>query len=171
MNEDGTVELLTGAAGLGTGAHTALAQIVAEELGILSRTSPWCTATPTSSPWDIGAFASHTTYMVGTADADGGRGGQAAVARARRRRARGLGRATWRSRDGVIRCAAPIVLITVRKRRAEEGPAGGAVRGQSRPIIRPSPIRSRPISSRWRSIPRPARSRCCRSCPCTRSAR
>src|SRR5262249_13827533 len=34
MNEDGTVTLLTGTAGLGTGAHTALAQIVAEELGV-----------------------------------------------------------------------------------------------------------------------------------------
>ena len=37
MNEDGTVTLLTGTAGLGTGAHTALAQIVAEELGVQLR--------------------------------------------------------------------------------------------------------------------------------------
>ncbi|HVL34101.1 MAG TPA: molybdopterin cofactor-binding domain-containing protein, partial [Burkholderiales bacterium] len=33
MNEDGSVQLYTGTTGLGTGAHTALAQIVAEELG------------------------------------------------------------------------------------------------------------------------------------------
>ncbi|WP_137927332.1 molybdopterin cofactor-binding domain-containing protein [Cupriavidus sp. 2SB] len=67
MNEDGTVVLLTGAAGLGTGAHTALAQIVAEELAIPFETVSVVHGDTDVVPWDIGAFASHTTYMVGRA--------------------------------------------------------------------------------------------------------
>ncbi|MNX93781.1 Xanthine dehydrogenase molybdenum-binding subunit [compost metagenome] len=67
MNEDGTVVLLTGAAGLGTGAHTALAQIVAEELCIPFDCVSVVHGDTDVVPWDIGAFASHTTYMVGRA--------------------------------------------------------------------------------------------------------
>ena len=67
MNEDGTAVLLTGAAGLGTGAHTALAQIVAEELGLTFESVSVVHGDTDAVPWDIGAFASHTTYMVGTA--------------------------------------------------------------------------------------------------------
>ena len=67
MNEDGTVVLLTGAAGLGTGAHTALAQIVAEELAMPFDTVSVVHGDTDVVPWDIGAFASHTTYMVGRA--------------------------------------------------------------------------------------------------------
>ncbi|MBU65755.1 MAG: dehydrogenase [Cupriavidus sp.] len=67
MNEDGTVVLLTGAAGLGTGAHTALAQIVAEELAIPFESVSVVHGDTDVVPWDIGAFASHTTYMVGRA--------------------------------------------------------------------------------------------------------
>lgn len=67
MNEDGTVVLLTGAAGLGTGAHTALAQIVAEELTLPFEAVSVVHGDTDVVPWDIGAFASHTTYMVGKA--------------------------------------------------------------------------------------------------------
>lgn len=67
MNEDGTVTLLTGAAGLGTGAHTALAQIVAEELGLRFEDMSVVHGDTDIVPWDIGAFASHTTFMVGRA--------------------------------------------------------------------------------------------------------
>lgn len=67
MNEDGSVTLLTGAAGLGTGAHTALAQIVAEELGVPFETVSVVHGDTDVVPWDIGAFASHTTYLVGSA--------------------------------------------------------------------------------------------------------
>lgn len=67
MNEDGSVTLLTGAAGLGTGAHTALSQIVAEELGLKFEDVSVVHGDTDVAPWDIGAFASHTTYMVGTA--------------------------------------------------------------------------------------------------------
>jgi xanthine dehydrogenase molybdenum-binding subunit len=67
MNEDGTATLLTGTAGLGTGAHTALAQIVAEEIGIPFEDVAVMHGDTDVVPWDIGAFASHTTYMGGRA--------------------------------------------------------------------------------------------------------
>ena len=67
LNEDGSATLLTGAAGLGTGAHTALGQIVAEELGLEFEAVSVVHGDTDIVPWDIGAFASHTTYMVGTA--------------------------------------------------------------------------------------------------------
>ncbi len=67
MNEDGTVVLLTGTAGLGTGAHTALAQIVAEELGVPFENVSVVHGDTDVVPWDIGAFASHTTFMGGRA--------------------------------------------------------------------------------------------------------
>ncbi|MFP5398662.1 MAG: xanthine dehydrogenase family protein molybdopterin-binding subunit [Gammaproteobacteria bacterium] len=67
MNEDGSATLLTGAAGLGTGAHTALAQIVAEELGVKFDDVSVVHGDTDVVPWDIGAFASHTTFMVGRA--------------------------------------------------------------------------------------------------------
>ena len=77
MNEDGTVTLLTGTAGLGTGAHTALSQIVAEELGVPFEDISVVQGDTDVVPWDIGAFASHTTYM-------GGRAAQFAAADVRR---------------------------------------------------------------------------------------
>ena len=77
MNEDGTVVLLTGTAGLGTGAHTALAQIVAEELGVRFEDVSVVHGDTDVVPWDIGAFASHTTYM-------GGRAAQMAAAEVKR---------------------------------------------------------------------------------------
>ena len=67
LNEDGTATLFTGTAGLGTGAHTALGQIVAEELGLAFEQVSVVHGDTDIVPWDIGAFASHTTYMGGKA--------------------------------------------------------------------------------------------------------
>ncbi len=67
LNEDGSAMLLTGTAGLGTGAHTVLAQIVAEELGLAFESVSVMHGDTDAVPWDIGAFASHTTYMGGRA--------------------------------------------------------------------------------------------------------
>ena len=67
LNEDGSAILLTGTAGLGTGAHTVLAQIVAEELGLAFESVSVMHGDTDAVPWDIGAFASHTTYMGGRA--------------------------------------------------------------------------------------------------------
>jgi xanthine dehydrogenase molybdenum-binding subunit len=77
MNEDGTVQLFTGTTGLGTGAHTALAQVVAEELGVRFEDVAVVHGDTDVVPWDIGAFASHTTYM-------GGRAAQMAAAQVKR---------------------------------------------------------------------------------------
>ncbi|HZT63164.1 MAG TPA: molybdopterin cofactor-binding domain-containing protein, partial [Burkholderiales bacterium] len=63
MNDDGTAQLFTGTTGLGTGAHTALAQVVAEELGLRFEDVSVVHGDTDVVPWDIGAFASHTTYM------------------------------------------------------------------------------------------------------------
>ena len=65
MNEDGTVVLFTGTAGLGTGTHTVQAQIVAEEIGVTFESVSVVHGDTDAVPWDIGAFASHTTYMGG----------------------------------------------------------------------------------------------------------
>jgi xanthine dehydrogenase molybdenum-binding subunit len=67
MNDDGTAQLFTGTTGLGTGAHTALAQIVAEEIGLRFEDVSVVAGDTDVVPWDIGAFASHTTYMGGRA--------------------------------------------------------------------------------------------------------
>src|SRR5437762_1285081 len=77
MNEDGTLQLFTGTTGLGTGAHTALAQVVAEEIGVGFDDVSVVHGDTDVVPWDIGAFASHTTYM-------GGRAAQMAAAEVRK---------------------------------------------------------------------------------------
>jgi xanthine dehydrogenase molybdenum-binding subunit len=77
MNEDGTVHLLTGAAGLGTGAHTALSQIVAQELGLRFDDIRVTQGDTDVVPFDIGAYASRTTYV-------GGRAAQRAAAEVKR---------------------------------------------------------------------------------------
>lgn len=67
MNEDGSVHLLTGTAGLGTGAHTALAQIAAEELGVCFEDIRVTQGDTDVVPFDIGAYASRTTFIGGSA--------------------------------------------------------------------------------------------------------
>jgi probable selenate reductase molybdenum-binding subunit len=67
MNEDGSFNLLVGATDLGTGSDTVLAQIAAEVLGvgvgkILVRSSD-----TDVTPFDVGAYASSTTYLSGEA--------------------------------------------------------------------------------------------------------
>jgi putative selenate reductase molybdopterin-binding subunit len=67
MNEDGSFNLLVGATDLGTGSDTILAQIAAEVLGV-----PLAMILVTSSdtdvtPYDVGAYASSTTYVSGMA--------------------------------------------------------------------------------------------------------
>lgn len=67
MNEDGTVTLLTGIADLGTGAQTAMAQIAAETLGIPLAHIRVVSGDTDAVPFDIGAYASRTTYVGGGA--------------------------------------------------------------------------------------------------------
>jgi xanthine dehydrogenase molybdenum-binding subunit len=67
LNEDGTAHLLTGAADLGTGSTTTLAQIAAEELGLNLDAINVVAGDTDTTPFDRGAFASATLYVSGGA--------------------------------------------------------------------------------------------------------
>jgi len=67
MNEDGSFNLLVGATDLGTGSDTILGQIAAEVLGVpLSKIIVTSSDTDVT-PFDVGAYASSTTYVSGMA--------------------------------------------------------------------------------------------------------
>ncbi|HQC14920.1 xanthine dehydrogenase family protein molybdopterin-binding subunit [Mesotoga prima] len=67
MNEDGSFNLLVGATDLGTGSDTILAQIAAEVLTVpLERVIVYSSDTDIT-PFDVGAYASSTTYVSGNA--------------------------------------------------------------------------------------------------------
>ncbi len=67
LNEDGSFRLLIGATDLGTGSDTVLAQIAAEMLGVpVEKISVYSSDTD-FTPFDVGAYASSTTYVSGTA--------------------------------------------------------------------------------------------------------
>ena len=67
LNEDGSFNLLMGATDLGTGSDTVLAQIAAEVLNVpLEKISVHSSDTDVT-PFDVGAYASSTTYITGTA--------------------------------------------------------------------------------------------------------
>jgi len=67
MNEDGSFNLLIGATDLGTGSDTILAQIAAEVLGVPLENMIVTSSDTDVTPFDVGAYASSTTYVSGTA--------------------------------------------------------------------------------------------------------
>ncbi len=67
MNDDGSFNVLAGAADLGTGADTVLAQIAAEVLGVPLDDIKIYSGDTDMTPFDVGAYASSTTYISGTA--------------------------------------------------------------------------------------------------------
>jgi CO/xanthine dehydrogenase Mo-binding subunit len=67
VNEDGTVQLRIGSADLGTGAKTVLAQICAETLGVCYEDISVLAGDTDLVPYDLGAYASRTTYIAGGA--------------------------------------------------------------------------------------------------------
>lgn len=67
LNQDGSVNLMTGVADLGTGAWTAMAQIAAEELGVPLTDVQVTAGNTDATPFDGGAYASRTTYIGGKA--------------------------------------------------------------------------------------------------------
>jgi xanthine dehydrogenase molybdenum-binding subunit len=77
ITRDGSVELMSGVQDIGGGIRTALAQVVAEEIGVRFDDVSVVHGDTDVVPWDIGAFASHTTYM-------GGRAAQMAAAEVRK---------------------------------------------------------------------------------------
>jgi len=67
MNEDGSFNLLVGATDLGTGSDTILGQIAAEVLTVpLDKIVVYSSDTDLT-PFDVGAYASSTTYVSGNA--------------------------------------------------------------------------------------------------------
>jgi putative selenate reductase molybdopterin-binding subunit len=67
MNEDGSFNLLIGATDLGTGSDTVLAQIAAEALGVTIDKIIVYSSDTDLTPFDVGAYASSTTYLSGEA--------------------------------------------------------------------------------------------------------
>ncbi len=67
MNEDGSFNLLVGATDIGTGSDTVLAQVAAETLGVSSEQIIVLSSDTDVTPFDVGAYASSTTYLSGEA--------------------------------------------------------------------------------------------------------
>ncbi|MGB2983632.1 MAG: molybdopterin cofactor-binding domain-containing protein [Candidatus Bipolaricaulia bacterium] len=70
MNEDGSFNLLIGATDIGTGSDTILAQLAAEVLGVPLSMMIVTSSDTDITPFDVGAYASSTTYVSGTAVVD-----------------------------------------------------------------------------------------------------
>jgi 4-hydroxybenzoyl-CoA reductase alpha subunit len=67
LSDEGTVSVITSALDMGQGAHTAMAQIAAEELGVpLSEINILSNDTDLT-PYDLGAWGSRASYMDGNA--------------------------------------------------------------------------------------------------------
>jgi len=67
INDDGSFNLLIGATDLGTGADTVVAQVAAEVLGVPLEDVIVYEADTDFTPFDVGAYASGTTYISGMA--------------------------------------------------------------------------------------------------------
>lgn len=67
MNEDGSFNLDIGATDIGTGSDTILAQIAAEVLQIDTEKIIVLSSDTDQTPFDVGAYASSTTYVSGAA--------------------------------------------------------------------------------------------------------
>jgi probable selenate reductase molybdenum-binding subunit len=67
MNEDGSFNLMVGATDLGTGSDTVLAQVAAEVLGVPTDWILVRSSDTDVTPFDVGAYASSTTYLSGHA--------------------------------------------------------------------------------------------------------
>ncbi|MBL4889493.1 MAG: molybdopterin-dependent oxidoreductase [Candidatus Lindowbacteria bacterium] len=67
MNEDGSFNLLVGATDLGTGSDTVFAQIAAEVLCVPHDMIIVTSSDTDMTPFDVGAYASSTTYITGNA--------------------------------------------------------------------------------------------------------
>ena len=67
INDDGSFNLLVGATDLGTGSDTVLAQIAAEALGTSLAMILVYSSDTDMTPFDVGAYASSTTYLSGEA--------------------------------------------------------------------------------------------------------
>ncbi|GAP22962.1 molybdopterin-dependent oxidoreductase [Leptolinea tardivitalis] len=67
LNDDGSFNLLVGATDLGTGSDTVLAQMAAEVVGVPTEDIICYSSDTDMTPFDVGAYASSTTYISGGA--------------------------------------------------------------------------------------------------------
>ena len=67
MNEDATVTVITGCADVGQGAHVALRQIAAEEIGVPVENVHLISGDTDVAPLDLGSVASRVTHIGGNA--------------------------------------------------------------------------------------------------------
>lgn len=67
MNEDGSFQLRVGATDIGTGSDTVLSQICAEALEVDIKKIQVISSDTDHTPFDVGAYASSTTYISGGA--------------------------------------------------------------------------------------------------------
>jgi xanthine dehydrogenase molybdenum-binding subunit len=67
VDDSGQVTLITGASELGQGSETALAMIVAEEIGVPLDSVHVVNSNTDVKPWDVGVHASRTTFVAGNA--------------------------------------------------------------------------------------------------------
>ena len=65
VDDFGLVTVITGSTDLGTGSDTAIAQIVAEELGIPVKNVRVVNDDASIRPWDVGTHASRATFVAG----------------------------------------------------------------------------------------------------------
>lgn len=67
IDDSGQVTLISGSSELGQGSETALAMIVAEELGVPLGAVHVVNSNTDVKPWDVGVHASRTTFVAGNA--------------------------------------------------------------------------------------------------------
>lgn len=67
LSDEGTVTLITSALDMGQGAHTAMAQIAAEELGVRLEDIDVLSHDTELTPYDLGSWGSRATFMNGNA--------------------------------------------------------------------------------------------------------
>ncbi|MHB8332285.1 MAG: xanthine dehydrogenase family protein molybdopterin-binding subunit [Candidatus Dormibacteria bacterium] len=67
VDDSGQVTLISGASELGQGSETALAMIVAEEMGVPLEAVHVVNSNTDIKPWDVGVHASRTTFVAGNA--------------------------------------------------------------------------------------------------------
>lgn len=67
INEDGSFNLLCGATDIGTGSDTMMAKVAAEVLGVKTDDIIVYSSDTDLTPFDVGAYASSTTYLSGMA--------------------------------------------------------------------------------------------------------
>jgi CO/xanthine dehydrogenase Mo-binding subunit len=95
VDDFGNVDVFTGATDIGQGADTIIAQLVAEEMGVLTEDVNILDRDTDVCPWDVGVHASRTTFVAGNS----------AVMAARKVKERVLNLAAgfvdrWKDKDG-----------------------------------------------------------------------